>query len=534
MCSSTTESAPPETAAAMRFPRRAILNREMNSATLASNSSFNDNIVSLDIGTSSVRALVFDSRFRHHANVGAQKKYEITTTAGGGVEIDPEYLLELTIGCLDELHGEISKAGLKAAAVAMSTFWHSFLGLDATGKPTTPIIHLFDTRSGPQVDQLRARFDEAEIRARTGCVLHTSYWPAKLLWLKQTNPEAFSKTARWVSFGDYLLETLFGKGSESTSMVSASGLWKQRENDYDEQLLDFIGLRREQLAPVDTLDQPVSSLQQKFASRWPLLNGIPWCPAYGDGACNNIGSGCTTRDRLALMVGTSGAMRVVIRSQLIQIPNGLWCYRVNRERYILGGALSNGGEVFRWIGKTFNVPPDAESEIEKRAPGSHGLTMLPFLAGERSPYWRPDLRAVLTGMSLATTPIDILQAALEGVSLRFKQIYLLFLEAYPAPSQVIASGGGLIASKVWPQMMADALGRPIVECLEPEASSRGAALIAAEQLGFIKDMGEIPVELGPTIEPVTGNTEQYVQMLARDLKLFEKLFSEEAPARNEV
>jgi gluconokinase len=506
----------------------------MNSATLASKSSFNDNIVSLDIGTSSVRALLFDSRFRHHPDVGAQRKYEITTTADGGVEIDPQQLLELTIACIDELHEEMVKAGVKASAVAMSTFWHSFLGVDAAGKAITPIIHLFDTRSGPQVDQLRQRFDAAEIRGRTGCVLHTSYWPAKLLWLKQTKPIAFSSVAKWVSFGDYLLTTLFGKGSESTSMVSASGIWKQRENDYDEQLLDFIGLRREQLAPIDALDRPVSSLQQRFASRWPLLDGIPWCPAYGDGACNNIGSGCTTCDRLALMVGTSGAMRVVIRSQSIQIPSGLWCYRVNRERYILGGALSNGGEVFRWIGKTFNLPPDPESEIEKRLPGSHGLAMLPFLAGERSPYWRPDLRAVLTGMSLATTPTDVLQAALEGVSLRFKQIYLLFLEAYPAPAQVIASGGGLTASKVWRQMMADALGRPIVECLELEASSRGAALITAEQLGFIKDMDDIPVELGPTIEPVTGNAERYVQMLARDLKLFKQLFSEEVDPHGEA
>jgi sugar (pentulose or hexulose) kinase len=83
-------------------------------------------------------------------------------------------------------------------------------------------------------------------------------------------------------------------------------------------------------------------------------------------------------------------------------------------------------------------------------------------------------------------------------------------------------------------MMADALGRPIVECLEPEASSRGAALIAAEQLGFIKDMDDVPVEPGPTIEPVTGNAERYVQMLARDLKLFKQLFSEEVDPHGEA
>ncbi len=317
-------------------------------------------------------------------------------------------------------------------------------------------------------------------------------------------------------------------------MASASGIWKQRENSYDEELLGYIGVRTEQLALPQSLDQPAQSLKREFATRWPLLDGIPWCPAYGDGACNNVGSGCTTRDRLALMVGTSGAMRVVIRSQSIQIPSGLWCYRVNRERYILGGALSNGGEVFRWVSKTFNLPLDVECQIEGRAPASHGVTMLPFLAGERSPYWRPDLRAVLTGLSLSTTPTDILQAAMEGVSLRFKQIYSLFLEAYPAPTQVIASGGGLTASKAWRQMMADALGRSIIECLEPEASSRGAAIIAAEQLGFIASMDDLDVNLGPTIPENVESAQAYERMLKRDLSLFAKLFSEQVDPHGEA
>lgn len=442
--------------------------------------------------------------------------------------------MKLTANCLDELHGQMAQEGLRASAVAMSTFWHSFLGVDREGKPSTPIIHLFDTRSAPQVDQLRKQFDAAQIRQRTGCVLHTSYWPAKLLWLKQTNPMAFSRTSRWISFGEYFLANLHGKGAESTSMVSASGIWRQRENLYDKELMEFIGIKEDQLAPVDTLDQPARSLKQRFASRWPLFDGIPWCPAYGDGASNNIGSGCTTRDRLALMVGTSGAMRVVIRGPSVQIPSGLWCYRVNRERYILGGALSNGGEVFRWVSKTFNLPAGAESQIETRLAGAHGLTMLPFLAGERSPYWRPDLRAVLAGMSLATTPTDILQAALESVSLRFKQIYSLFLEAYPAPVQVIASGGGLLASKAWRQMMADALGRSIVECLEPEASSRGAALIAAEQLGLIKNMDDVVVSFGSTIDADAENAKRYDKMLERDLNLFAKLFGEHVDPHGEA
>ncbi len=190
-----------------------------------------------------------------------------------------------------------------------------------------------------------------------------------------------------------------------------------------------------------------------------------------------------------------------MKQRNVTIPAGIWCYRVNRERFILGGATSNGGEVFRWASRLLDLPNDAEEQIAGREPGSHGLTVLPYLAGERSPYWRPDLRGSIAGLSLSTSPMDILQACLESVSLRFKQIYMLLSRPFSVPDEVIASGGALLRSKVWLQMMADALDHPAIECLEPEASSRGAAIIAAEQMGLVSSMDDLPVTLGDTIEP---------------------------------
>jgi gluconokinase len=468
--------------------------------------------------------LLFDRAFKHYPDIGHQEKYDIKTTPDGGVEVDAEELSQLTLSCLDALHHQMAEQGLKASAIAMSAFWHSFLGIDRAGRATTPIIHLFDTRSGSQVQSLARQLDGGDVHARTGCVLHTSYWPAKLLWLREERPQAFSQTTRWLSFGEYLLQHLHGTGSESISMMSASGIWNYRQKNYDSEILGICGVSMEQLAPLETVDQPVCHLKPRFASRWPLFEEIPWFPAYGDGACNSIGSGCTSRNRLALMVGTSGAMRIVLKTDATIVPPGLWCYRVNRDRFILGGALSNGGEVFRWLTRTLNLPLNPESQLTGRPPGVHGLTVLPYLAGERSPYWRPDLRGAIVGMSLSTTAIDILQASLEGVALRFKQIYSILTGAFASPDQVIASGGALIASKYWRQMMADALGHPIVECLEPEASSRGAALIAAEQLGAIDNMDTVPVELGPDITPIDEHARTFDALLSRDAKLFHALF----------
>ncbi len=483
-----------------------------------------ENLVGLDLGTSSVRALLFNSEFLSYPDLGVQKKYEFTTRPDGSVEVSPDMLLNLTCDCLDALHEQMVNKGIKAAGVGISTFWHCFLGIDKEKKPTTPVVHLFDTRSGQQMQELTNTFDPAWLHAITGCMPHTSYWPAKLLWLKEKRPAAVAKTVRWLSPGEYLLLTLTGQGAESTSMVSASGLWDQRKNDYCEELLELIGLGRDQLAPVDSLDEPRRSLTSQFAARWPLFNGTPWYPGFGDGACNSVGSGCTTPKQFALMVGTSGAMRVVVKQKHVTIPAGIWCYRVNRERAILGGAVSNGGEVFRWVTRTLQLPADAEDQIAKREPGMHGLTMLPYFAGERSPYWRPDLRAAITGMSLATQPIDILQACLESVSLRFKQIYMLLTRPFPEPEKVIASGGALLRSKAWLQMMTDALGHRIVECTAPEASSRGAAMLAAEQMGLLPDIGEVPLQLGATVEPGHENASIYRQMFERDARLFETLY----------
>jgi gluconokinase len=147
--------------------------------------------------------------------------------------------------------------------------------------------------------------------------------------------------AAWVSVGEFLLLTFTGVGAESTSMVSGSGIWDQRKRDYCEEILRIVGMDPSQLAPVETLDQPRRTLDSGFAARWPLFHGIPWYPAYGDGACNSIGSGCSTPQRFALMIGTSGAMRVVLKENFVTIPPGIWCYRVNRERFILGGAISS-------------------------------------------------------------------------------------------------------------------------------------------------------------------------------------------------
>jgi gluconokinase len=484
-------------------------------------------VVTLDVGTSSVRTLLFDVQGRQQNGFGEQIRYQFTTTADGGVELEADQLLDVSLRSLSTIHEQIRAARLKPAAVGFSSFWHSLLGVDRAGKPTTPLLHLFDTRSAKQVRELEQRLDPKRVHARTGCVLHSSYWPGKLLWLSETRPDAFRATDRWISFGEYLFLKLFGVATASTSMVSATGLWNQASNNYDDEVLSALSVDKLHLCPLGEMDHAQSELVAPYRGRLAALHGIPWFPALGDGACDSLGSGCVTPDRFALMVGSSGALRAVCQPA-VSLPDGLWCYRVDRCRFVLGGSLSNGGEVYDWMHRTFALPDPVETEkqLEALAPGTHGLLLLPFLAGERSPYWRSDLRAAITGLGLSTRPIDILEAALESVALRFLEIYGLMAKSLGQPGTLIASGGGLLRSPAWTQMMADALGLPVTTCLEPEATSRGAALLALERLGVIKSVDQAAPRLGAVHQPRSEYRAVYADLLCRQRLLFQKLFSE--------
>jgi gluconokinase len=462
--------------------------------------------------------MIFDSGARPMEGYGARLQVNVKTTPGGGAEVDADELVELALDCLDETHRQAQASRLRIAAVAGSAFWHGLMGTGADGRPTTPLIHLFDTRSASYTQRV------PDASARTGCPRHASYWPSKLLWLAEAHPEQFAATQRWMSFPEYLFSRLFGHARASTSMASATGLWSQRAHDYDEEMLVVTGVRREQLATPADMDLFERDLVPEFRREWPGFGGTAWFPLLGDGAADNLGSGCLNAKTFSLMVGTTGAMRAVVEDAPQSIAPGLWCYRVDRKRYLIGGALSNGGEVYAWMKRTLALPRDIEAKLDTAKPGSHGLVVLPFFSGERTPYWRGDLRASLTGLTLSTEPIDILRASMEAVALGFRQVYELLSATLGTPEQVIASGGGIENSRAWTQMMADALGRNIISSTEHEATSRGAALWALEQLGIIADVRAAPASTGAELAPRPEHESSFARMMGERHALYARLF----------
>ncbi len=478
-------------------------------------------VIALDVGTSSARASLYDAAGRPIPGRFRQISYEPTITRDGGVEHDPTRLLEAVAACLD---GALAGHKAPVRAVGVTTFWHGLLGFDGRGHPATPIYMWADTRSVPEAQLLRGALDDAAVHARTGCHLHASYWPAKLRWLNRERPAEVRRVARWGSFGEYLELELFGEASTSLSMASATGLLDQASARWDREALAAAEFDEARLFPLRDWAEARRGLRAPWAMRWPALRGVDWFPAVGDGAASNVGSDCIDPSRIALNVGTSAALRVVTTAPPVP-PHGLWCYRLDRRRALLGGATSEGGNVYAWCRQMLKLPGDDQVEAALAAlpAADHGLTVLPHWAGERAPGWRGDRVGVIAGLRLHTTALEITRAALEAVALRLALVYdLLAPCAGPEPT-IVASGGALARSRVWAQITADALGQPIRWSPESEATSRGAALLALEALGVLPDLTTARQELGETFVPDRARHARYRDALERQRRFDDRV-----------
>ncbi|MEQ1762895.1 MAG: gluconokinase [Pyrinomonadaceae bacterium] len=441
-------------------------------------------ILALDIGSSSVRAAFFDQGGNLLARTLVKIERKLKATASGGSEIDADAAFRQVAAAIDGALTQAPKGEI--THVASCTFWHSLLGIDANGKPTTPVYGWADNQSREYVPVLRKKLDERETHNRTGARFHSSFWPAKLLWLKGGNPTGregapLTQTSHWISIGDYVALKLSNKLATSVSIASGTGIFNLRENDWDERLLRFLKIKRTQLPKIESHSHTFR-LNTKFAKRWPRLTDAEWFLPVADGVTNNIGSNCATSDTAALMVGTSGAMRVVLDEPPKNIPEGLWCYRVDHKRAILGGALSDGGGLLDWLRANLNLPKNAESIIAKRLPAKNGVNVKPYFAGERSTGYDENATGAFLGLTMANDSVDILQATMEAIADRFAEI-LRQIESVTPVSKITASGGALNNSPVFTRIIAETLNRKLALSDTPEASMRGAVLLALETIG---------------------------------------------------
>jgi gluconokinase len=447
----------------------------------------NDNgppyILALDIGTSGIRASIYDSA----ANEVPELKVKAVTpfSTDGSVEPDAKILLDSVLEVLDGVAEGALNAGIRPVCVSVSCFWHSLVGIDEAARPVTPVLTWADTRAEKYVIGLRELLDENPAHNRTGCPFHSSYWPAKLLRLREEDRPAFDSARKWLSFSDLIIQRVAGVPKTGVSMASGTGLFNIRENLWDPEMLDAIGIDPLNLPEILLSDEKVVA-DSEHSWRWPALTSSLWLPPVGDGAANNVGAGCVGRGKAALMIGTSGAMRMILEDEVPErIPEGLFCYRLDEKRVCVGGALSDGGGMRRWMSESLGLhvtEEDIVSRLKDRGPDSHGLSFLPFVFGERSTGYHEGAKGAVIGLTRGSDAVDLTIAGMEAVAYRFSEILVRLEEVCPVV-EITASGGALEGSPVWQQMIANVLGRDISVFPSGGVSRKGAAILGLESAG---------------------------------------------------
>jgi len=474
-------------------------------------------VLSIDLGSSSLKGVAFDQYGRALAGLEGRVKCGLRFSRDGGAEIDLERTVKAADELLDALHAR--SGSREVLAVSLTSIASSLIALDASGQPIGAALSYADTRSTHEVAAVPDR------RETTGCPPFTAYWPAQVRWWRGRHPAL--EPAYFCSLPDYLLLRWFGEGLSTTfSLASWTGCLDRHRLTWDLPTLEAAQLEPQQLPTLTDFDTPRRGLSGEFRSRWPKFAEIPFFPAVGDGAAANVGSGALGPSRVALTIGSTSAIRAALAQPSPPLPGGLWSYRISRGHALLGGAVTEGGNLHAWLRDTLNLGSlhTLDERLAALEPDGHGLTFIPSLGGERSPNYNPQARGTLHGLNFATSPLEIMRAGMEGVAYRLSDLSERLSSVLEGRPSYIASGRGLLSSRVWLQMLSDALGAEVLVSDAPdEATARGGALLALGACGLLDPFDPPPLRSGWVFAPNQAHHEIYRGGLERQKALMARL-----------
>ncbi|MGB1287208.1 MAG: gluconokinase [Aggregatilineales bacterium] len=476
----------------------------------------------IDVGSSSLRVLLMDADATPVPDAIARREYRFDRDKRGKAVANPQMLRELLEDCIDEIL--LHPCADAINAVGMATFVSNFLGVDNSNTPLTALMTYGDTRSTDDIDKLRETLDEDSVHQRTGCMLHTAYYPGQMQYLKRTMPDTYKDVAIWIDFATYCYRVWFGGDVPmGVSVASWSGLLNRHTLQWDDTLCTTLNVARETLPDIDDMHATQQGLREIYAARWKKLRDVPFFLAVGDGAAANVGSGAMDAAHLAVTIGTTAAVRIMDGQIPERVPDGLWQYRVDNAYTLTGGATGEGGNLYAWVRKTLHLPDETmlEAALLNNEPGVHGLTVLPLFAGERSPGWRIDAAGTLHGVTLSTTPVDMVQALQESLAINLARVAeRLHLTA---DVRVMAGGAAVMKSSALQGMLANAFDRTIFVPDVQEVTARGVAILIQVQRGQ-GDFADFRPGDAVIVQPKQERVQMMQGLRAQQEALYQRLY----------
>ena len=489
-----------------------------------------EHFLSLDIGTSSVRAAIFDLN-------GLQKnisdmEYTLTTTSDGRAEMNADVVFDCA---LKVIRACVDQTGITPSGVGISCHMHSLMLVDKNGEPLTELMTWADNRAAAEAEFIATHYDVSDLYRRTGCrVQHPLYPLSKILWFKKHEPELFNKTAKFITIKEYILYKLYGIFAVDYTLASCQGCYNIHTQSWDEFILrEILGISKDRFSDVVECNYALKGFKKEYEGLLGIPGDTPVVIGSGDGIMANLGCGVRDDTAFSSTIGTSGAIRTAVSSPLLDAQQRTWCYSFTKDTWVAGGAINNGGIILRWLREEFrkqfefdaqqsgeNIYQLFDTYAAQINPGSDGLIFLPYITGERSPDWNASVRGLMFGLSHSHSRKHIVRAAMEGVMFRLYSVFEVMTELRDHADKVMANGG-YTNSIPWLQMQADIFNKEILVPEVQEASALGAAYLTMTTLGAVRPetvlQGMLPKRV---VRPVEGNHEIYNEVYARSKQIY--------------
>lgn len=454
--------------------------------------------IGIDIGTTQTKAVAFDEEAQVIDSV--YFPYPLIQEQPGMAEQDQELIFHAVCTVIQQLAKRFSKEAT-IDVISFSSAMHSLILLDEQMVPLTRMITWADTRAVKQAEELKDTTFGVSIYQQTGTPLHPMTPLAKIKWLQETQSELTERTAYYVGIKEYIIFRLFGQLITDYSMASGTGYFDIHQFKWAKEVLNYLNISEKQLPEIAPPTTKMSKLKADMQKLLNINNDIPFVLGGADGPLSNLGLGAFGENIAALTVGTSGAIRFMTDHPQLHPDMETFCYVLDKNHWVVGGATSNGAGIFDWASQTLmqevtqqaiaqgDNPYDALlSTIAFVPPGANGLLFQPYLLGERAPLWDAEASGSFLGLQRQHTEKEMMRAILEGICLNLKRI----MEGICQEGQLseLRATGGFAQSDIFRQLMADILGYPLIFPTVPEASALGAVFLGWQSLGKIKELNE--------------------------------------------
>jgi xylulokinase len=460
--------------------------------------------IGIDIGTSGCKAVLIDDcgAIRHTAWRG----YEQHRTTAGEVTQEPREWAGAMAGTLAECGSTAAGCAIGVAAIGTTAPAHTAVLVDANGDPLARAILPYDRRCAATAERMRVEYDTAFF-GRTFVSLGPSWTLPQLVWLREQQPEIWPRIRHLLLTKDYATFLLTGRPSTDPSDAAGTAMYDQRRGVWDEDVCRQAGLDSVRLPPIHRATDIAGGLTAEWASLTGIAAGTPVIVGATDTAAELYSLGLITPGTGLVKIASTGTVVAVLGEprpdpRILTYPHvsdGLW--------YTLT-ATNTAAVAFSWLRETVfasaqGTPAATYAEMDAVAStvpaGSAGLMFLPFLDGERSPYWDPNLRASFLGISGAHGRAHLSRAVLEGVCFSLRDCRDLLAGLGIEVPEPIFTGGG-VESELWRTILASVLGVS-GRTASPQGPAIGSAYLAAAAVGGSDATLEIP-RPAPLMAPV--------------------------------